>query len=78
MKAISKEERSKRARQMENALASVRLEGLEPDAEAASIFQRHIAGELTLDEMGAAIDELNDRDFGPLRLPRNGPTQKPA
>ena len=78
MRKISREERAERARQMEDALASVRMEGLEPDAEALAIFQRHVDGELTESEMGAAIDQLNDRDFGPIRLPRNQRSQKPA
>lgn len=78
MKTIPREGSAECARKMENALASVRLEGLEPDQEAAAIFQRHIDGELTVAEMGAAIDELNDREFGPVRIPRNGSTPKPA
>ena len=53
--------REQRAREIENALASGRLEGLEPSAEAMAIFQRYIDGELTLEQMGAAIDEHADR-----------------
>lgn len=32
---------------------------------------------LSLDELGAAIDELNDRDFRPLRLPRKDSYEGP-
>jgi Antitoxin VbhA len=60
-----------RAQQMENALASGRLEGLEPSPGANAIFQRYAAGELTLDEMGQAIDQFVDQEYGPVRLPGN-------
>ena len=63
--------REKRAQDIENALASGRLEGLEPSPEALAIFQRYINGELTLEQMGAAIDEHADREYGPVHLPRN-------
>jgi len=69
---ISAEERAKRYSDMEQALASVRLEGLEPGAEAIAIYQRHAEGEISLEEAGREIEKLNDRDFGPLRLPGNG------
>lgn len=62
---------SERAREIENALASGRLEGLEPSPEAMAIFQRYIDGDLTLEQMGAAIDEHADREYGPVRLPGN-------
>ena len=78
MDPISQEERAERARQMDDALASVRLEGLEPSAEAKVIFERHVDGELTEAEMGAAIDALHDRKYGPVRLPRDERSQKPA
>ena len=63
--------RIQRAKEVENALASGRLEGLEPSPEAMEIFQRYIEGELSLEEMGAAIDAHADRVYGPIRLPRN-------
>jgi hypothetical protein len=56
---------------MENAIASGRLEGLEPSAGAQQIFQRYVDGELTLEQMGAAIDQFADREYGPVRLPGN-------
>ena len=63
--------RIQREREVENALASVRMEGLEPSAEAKDIFQRYVEGDLTLKEMGRTVDQLLDRQYGPVRLPRN-------
>jgi hypothetical protein len=63
--------RIQREREVENALASVRMEGLEPSEEAKGIFQRYVEGELTLKEMGLAVDQLLDRQYGPVRLSRN-------
>ena len=63
--------RLQREREVENALASVRMEGLEPSSEAKSIFQRYVDGDLTLEEMGRAVDQLLDRQYGPVRLSRN-------
>ena len=63
--------RIQREREVENALASVRMEGLEPSAEATDIFQRYVEGDLTLKEMGCAVDGLLDRQYGPVRLSRN-------
>ena len=63
--------RIQREREVENALASVRMEGLEPSAEAKGIFQRYVEGDLTLKEMGRTVDQLLDRQYGPVRLPRN-------
>ena len=62
---------AQRASHMDNALATGRLEGLEPSAGAVAIFQRYVEGELTLDEMGRAIDEYAERVYGPVRLSRN-------
>jgi hypothetical protein len=63
--------RIQREREVENALASVRMEGLEPSAEATDIFQRYVEGDLTLKEMGRTVDQLLDRQYGPVRLSRN-------
>ena len=60
-----------RAKDIENSLASGRMEGLEPSSEAMAIFQRYIEGGLTLEEMGVAIDEYAHREYGPVRLPRH-------
>ena len=71
MAALANELQTSRARDLENALATSRLEGLAPSASAMVIFQKYADGELTLVEMGAAIDELSDLEYGPLRLPGN-------
>ena len=63
--------RIQREREVENALASVRMEGLEPSAEAKAIFQRYVEGDLSLKEMGRSVDQLLDRQYGPVRLSRN-------
>ena len=56
---------------MENALATGRMEGLEPSVDAKAIFQQYVDGELTLEQMGRAIDEHADRQYGPVRIPGN-------
>jgi len=63
--------RTRREREVANALASVRMEGLEPSAEAKGIFQRYVEGEVSLKEMGRAVDQLLDRQYGPVRLSGN-------
>jgi hypothetical protein len=63
--------RTQRAREVENALASVRLEGLEPSDEAKAIFQRYVDGELTSEEKAKAFQEFLDREYGPVCVPRN-------
>ena len=69
--AVITQDRAKeqRAREITNALATVRIEGLEPSAEAHAIFQRYVEGELTSGEMGRSIDQLLNREYGPVRLP---------
>ena len=61
--------KEQRVREITNALATVRIEGLEPSAEAHAIFQRYVEGVLTSGEMGRSIDQLLDREYGPVRLP---------
>ena len=68
---ITEQERAKRHNEVQQALASVRLEGLEPGDEAQSIYQRYAVGELTLEQMGAEIEALHDREHGPVPIPRN-------
>ena len=63
--------REQRALDIENALASVRMEGQEPSEEAKAVFQRYVDGDVTLEEMGCAIDQLLDEKYGPVRLPGN-------
>lgn len=60
---------AERQAQVSGALASVRLEGLEPTDAAKAVFERYISGEISLEEMGAAIDAVNTREFGPLHIP---------
>ena len=66
---ITDRAREQRARDIENALASVRMEGLEPSSEAKAIFQRYIDGELTLQEKAKAFQEFLNREYGPVCLP---------
>jgi hypothetical protein len=69
--------RTERAREVDNAIASVRMEGLEPSAEAKALFQRYVDGELSSDDLGRAIDQLLDQEYGPIRLPGNKRTSEP-
>ena len=68
---ITGEECAKRSYNVQEAVASVRLEGLEPGPEALAIYQRYVEGEISLGQVGAEIDALNDRDYGPVRLPQD-------
>jgi hypothetical protein len=63
--------REQRAREIDNALASVRMEGLEPSEEAKAIFQRYVDGEITADEKAKAFQAFLDREYGPVCLPGN-------
>ncbi len=63
--------RAQREREVENAPASVRMEGIEPPDEAKDIFQRYVDGDMTLAEMGSAVDRLLQRQYGPVRLSGN-------
>jgi hypothetical protein len=61
--------RVQRAREVENAIASVRMEGLEPSAETLALFQRYIDGELSSEELDRCFEAFFDREYGPVRLP---------
>ncbi|MBZ5618871.1 MAG: antitoxin VbhA family protein [Acidobacteriia bacterium] len=63
------EEKAERLARVERATASARLEGLEPTEAAKSIFDRYVSGELTIEQMGTEIRELNAREFGPVHVP---------
>ncbi len=63
--------REQRSREVENAFASVRMEGLEPSPKARALFESYVEGDITSDELGRAIDQLLDEEYGPVRLPRN-------
>lgn len=52
---------AKRREEVENALASVRIEGLEPSAEALTIFEQYAAGKISLEEMGRKVDDCLER-----------------
>ena len=67
---IAAAERARRARVFDEALASVRLEGFDLDDKVKALYWRYIDGELTLAEVGREIDELDDREFGPVSLSR--------
>jgi hypothetical protein len=63
--------RTEREREVENALASVRMEGLEVSAEAQTMFRRYVDGHLSPEELDRAFDQYFDRKYGSVRLPRN-------
>ena len=67
-RSITDQERAQRRARIERAVASVRLEGLEPTAAAKAIFDRYVCGELTMQEMGVEIRALNAREFGPVHV----------
>ena len=62
------QERLKRADDLRQTLASLRLEGLTPDDDTLAILEQHVNGDISLEEMGAALDGLHDRQFGSLPL----------
>jgi hypothetical protein len=63
--------RIQREREVENALATVRMEGLEISSEAQSIFRQYVDGDLSSEELDRAFDRYFDRKYGPVRLSRN-------
>ena len=67
-RSITDRERAQRRARIERAVASVRLEGLEPTDAARAIFDRYVSGELTMEEMGVEIRGLNAREFGPVHV----------
>jgi hypothetical protein len=64
-------ERVQRAREVANASAGVRMEGLEISSGAEAMFQKYIDGEVTSEELDRAFDRYFDRKYGPVRLPRH-------
>ena len=65
---ISGQERAKREQALVATIANLRIENLHLDDELKRIFQRHVDGEIGDEDLGAAIDELNERRFGPLPI----------
>lgn len=68
IKPITEQERTARQARVARAVASVRLECLEPTEAAMAIFDRYVAGDLTTGEMAAEIRALNARQFGPIHV----------
>lgn len=58
---VDQAERNRRARAVASALASVRIESLDPGPEALALAERFVQGELTIEEFGAQIGELERR-----------------
>ncbi len=52
------EDRAWRERFVQNAVANVRLEGLEPSPKALKIWQRYIEGEISVEHAGELIRAL--------------------
>jgi hypothetical protein len=52
------------------------LEGFELNEHSKALYKRYIDGELTLAEVGQAIIELNNREFGSVSVPRHNRPQK--
>ena len=69
---ISAQEQAKRQQALIATFAQLRIEDLHLDNDLKRIFQRHVDGEIGDDELAAAIDELNERRFGPLPVSGNG------
>jgi hypothetical protein len=69
IRPITDQERIERQARVARAVASVRLEDLEPTESARAIFERYIAGDLTSQEMTEQIRALNAREFGPVHVP---------
>jgi hypothetical protein len=69
IKPITDQERTERRARVTRALASVRLEGLEPTEAANAVFERYVLGSLTTREMATEIQALNAREFGPIHVP---------
>lgn len=68
---ITEQELKARKTALAESAATNRLEGLEAEPEAELIFERYANGEIDFDEMGSAIDALNEQQFGPVSLPRD-------
>jgi hypothetical protein len=69
---ITQEDRANRDQALIATIAHLRIENLFLDEELKRIFERHVEGEISDEELDAAIDELNERRFGPLPVPRDG------
>jgi hypothetical protein len=70
-KPINDVERAQRADEIAEAVASIRLEGLEPSPEATAIFARYVSGDLSMDETSTEIQALNARRARSVPVPRD-------
>ena len=68
MAVVTEHGRMQRAKEVDSALASVRMEGLEPSEAVKALFQRYVEGDLTSAEMDRAMEAHLDRAYGPIRL----------
>ena len=68
MAVIADDVRASRAKIVESAIGSGRLEGLEPSPEAMRIFERFVDGDLTLEEMGREMRAHAQRAYGSVRI----------
>lgn len=68
IKPITPDESVQRRERVARALASVRLEGLEPTDAAKAVFDRYVAGDLTIQEIAAEIRATNARELGPIHI----------
>jgi hypothetical protein len=60
---------SERQLEVENALASVRLEGLEPSAAAHDLFGKYTGGQIDSEELDQLFEEHLNSTYGPVHLP---------
>lgn len=68
IQTITDRERAERRARVTRAVASVRLEDLEPTEEAKALFDQYVAGHLTTEQMTAEIRALNERQFRPIHI----------
>ena len=68
---ITDQERATRRDYVDESLATLKLEGLEPCVETLALSKRYIDGELTVMELGTEIRSLNARKFRPVSLRRD-------
>jgi hypothetical protein len=60
-----------RRRALVDTVANLRIEDLYLDDEAMRVFERHVEGEISLEAFRVAIDEMNERRFGPVTREEN-------
>lgn len=63
--------REQRLQRVRSVLASVRMEGLEPSAEAARLFQRYVEGELSFETLNDMFLEHLSSLHGPVPVSGN-------